>query len=232
VFDKGEQAQVPLLVGFNSGEIRSLTALAPPPPATAGEYERIIQERYGDLADEFLRLYPSGNMQESVFATTRDAFYGWTAERLAKKQTAAGAPAYLYLFDHSYPAAETANLHAHHASELPFVFGNRDRTPALWPKIPETPAEARISDAMIGYWTSFARTGRPKAKNEADWPAYGMTSAYMLFSDTPHALEHLMPGMYALQEASVCRRHATGNTPWSLNVSVRSPPLAKAPGCG
>jgi para-nitrobenzyl esterase len=35
VFDRGEQARVPLLAGFNSGEIRSLRFLAPPPPASA-----------------------------------------------------------------------------------------------------------------------------------------------------------------------------------------------------
>ncbi len=35
VFDKGEQAPVPLLAGFNSGEIRSLRILAPPPAASA-----------------------------------------------------------------------------------------------------------------------------------------------------------------------------------------------------
>lgn len=35
-------------------------------------YEAIIRDRYGDLADEFLRLYPGGNMQESILAATRD----------------------------------------------------------------------------------------------------------------------------------------------------------------
>src|SRR5580698_2543163 len=34
VFDRGEQAPVPLLAGFNSGEIRSLRILAPQPPAS------------------------------------------------------------------------------------------------------------------------------------------------------------------------------------------------------
>ena len=34
-FGKGQQAPVPLLVGFNQGEIRSLMMLAPKPPATA-----------------------------------------------------------------------------------------------------------------------------------------------------------------------------------------------------
>jgi para-nitrobenzyl esterase len=76
VFDRGEQAPAPLLAGFNSGEIRSLRALAPRPPANAAEYERMIRERYLDLADEFLKLYPGTNLEESILATTRDALYG------------------------------------------------------------------------------------------------------------------------------------------------------------
>jgi para-nitrobenzyl esterase len=145
VFDKGEQAPVPLLAGFNSGEIRSLMVLAPQPPANAAAYEAYIRDHYGDLADEFLRLYPSANMQESILATTRDALYGWTAQRLVRKQTALRQPSFLYFFDHGYPAADTAGLHGFHASELPYVFGtsmarrrigrrsrqrlNRDRSP-------------------------------------------------------------------------------------------------------
>jgi para-nitrobenzyl esterase len=232
VFDKGEQAHVPILAGFNAGEIRSLRILAPPPPANAADYEKIIHERYGDLADAFLKLYPSSNLQESVWATTRDALYGWTAERLVRKQTAAGEPGYLYLFDHGYPAMDDAGLHAFHASELPFVFGTTDRTGPLWPKIPDTAQEHALSDAMIDYWTSFARSGKPQAANEPDWPAFGSAAGYMHFTDAPHPANHLMPGMYALQEESVCRRKASGNLPWNWNVGVISPPLASTPDCG
>ena len=224
-FDRGEQAPVPLLAGFNSGEIRSLTILAPPPPPTAADYERIIRERYGDLAGEFLRLYPSSELRESVLATTRDALYGWTAERLVRKQAALGLPAFLYLFDHGYPEADAAGLHGFHASELPYVFGTLARTPPRWPKIPATPRETALSEAMLGYWASFARTGRPRAANEPDWPAYGPTGAYMAFEDAPRASAAVFPGMYTLHEQAVCRRKAA-NLAWNWNVGVVSPPLA------
>jgi para-nitrobenzyl esterase len=225
VFDRGEQAPVPLLAGFNSGEIRSLRILAPPPPATAAEYENKIRERYLDLADEFLRLYPSTNLQESVWATTRDALYGWSAERLVRKQAALGQSSFLYLFDHSYPAEETAGLDAFHASELPYVFGTFDGTPPLWPKVPTTPEETKLSDAMIGYWSSFARTGQPRAANEPDWPPFGSKDAYMSFADVPHPQEHLMPGMFELNEEVVCRRRASGDIPWGWNVGIVSPKM-------
>jgi para-nitrobenzyl esterase len=225
VFDRGEQAPVPILAGFNSGEIRSLPMLAPPLPAGRAAYESAIRARYGDLADDFLRLYPGSNLQESIFASIRDAMYGWTSERLVKTQTGLGQPSYLYFFDHGYPAEDAAGLHAFHASELPYVFGTTDRTPPFWPKIPPTPQEARLSAAMIGYWSSFARAGKPEAAGEPDWPAYSASGAYMAFGDAPHPSDRLMPGMYALNEEVVRRRRASGDIAWNWNVGIAAQPL-------
>ena len=225
MFDRGEQAPVPLLVGFNSGEIRSLMILAPHPPASAADYESMIRDRYDDLADEFLRLYPAVNLQESILATTRDAFYGWTAVRLAKKQAALGVPSFLYFFDHGYPAADAAGLHGFHASEVPYVFGTFDSTPPFWPKIPDTEQDKRLSHAMTGYWSSFVRTGHPTAENEPAWPAFGSAGAYMEIRDAPHPSSCLLPGMYALHEEVVCRRRASGDVPWNWNVGIVSPKL-------
>src|SRR6185295_7614163 len=173
MFDRGEQPKVPILAGFNSGEIRSLRFLLPPAPADAAAYETQIRANYGDLANAFLAQYPSANFPESMLATTRDALYGWTAERLVAKQTAAGVPSFLYYFDHGYPAVASQNLHAFHASELPYVFGTASRTPANWPKVPETQAETQLTDAMMGYWATFARSGVPAAQSQPAWPAYG-----------------------------------------------------------
>ena len=223
VFDKGEQARVPILTGFNSGEIRSLRILAPKPLATAAEYDAVIHQRYGDMAAAFLRLYPGTHMEESILATTRDALYGWTAERLVRKQEALGEPGYLYFWDHDYPAAEKAGLHAFHASELPFVFGTFAGTPPLWPKVPATADQLRLSDAVIGYWASFARSGQPRAKNEPDWPAFGAKHAYMDFTSAPNPSTNLMPGMYRLNEQVVCRRRVAGDIAWNWNVGIASP---------
>ena len=232
IFDKGEQAHVPILAGFNSGVIRSLRVLAPQPPKDAAEYEKTIRGSYLDLADEFLRLYPSTNLPESILATTRDAMYGWTAERLVRKQTALGLPSFLYFWDHGYEAADSAGLHGFHASELPYIFGTFDRTPPLWPKNPSTPPETRLSEAMTGYWSSFARTGHPQAANQPDWPPYGSTRDYMAFTDAPHPADHLMPGMFEFHEQVVCRRRASGDQGWNWNVGLWSPKLpAPAAAC-
>jgi para-nitrobenzyl esterase len=231
-FDQGKQAPVPLLAGFNQGEIRSLMMLAPKPPATAAAYEATIRDRYGEFADAFLKLYPAADYKESIIAATRDGLYGWTAERMARKQTAIGQRAYLYMFDHGYPAMDAAGLHAFHASELPYVFGTIDALGPNWPKIPDTPAEHALSDAMLDYWTSFARDGNPVAAKAPAWPAYGNTASYMHFAATPEPSTDLMPGMFALNEAVMCRKKATGNIAWNWNVGLAAPKLPpKAAGC-
>ncbi|WP_202844202.1 carboxylesterase/lipase family protein [Luteimonas saliphila] len=225
VFDRGQQAPVPILAGFNEGEIRSLRFLLPPAPADAAAYEATIRAAYGELADDMLRRYPPPNLDEAMLATTRDALYGWTAERLVRSQTALGQPSYLYYFDHGYPAADAAGLHAFHAAEIPYALGTVDGTPPNWPGIPDTDAERRLAAAMQAYWTSFARSGTPVATTAPAWPVYGETRAYMAFDGVPQPGEQLMPGMFELVETVVCRRRAHGGQPWHWNVGIISPPL-------
>lgn len=228
VFDRGEQAPAPILAGFNSGEIRSLRFLAPPAPGSLHEYERIIRARYGDLAEDFLALYPSSDMDESVLAAARDATYGWTAERLVRSQTRMGAPSFLYLFDHGYPSADQAGLHAFHGAEIPYMFALLDRTPPRWPKPPPSAQEGRLSDAMVGYWTSFARTGRPASKGAPAWPPYKPHGSYMAFRAGAAAENNLAPGMFKLHERAMCRRKEGGALPWNWNVGLASPILPAA----
>lgn len=233
-FDRGEQARVPLMTGFTSGEIRTMrTILNPPPPDgaqfSAAQYEAIIRKNYGELADAFLQHYPATNIEESIVTAARDGFFAWTSQRLVRNQAALSQPTYLYYFDHGYPAADDAGIHAFHASEVPYMFGTIDRVTALWPRIPDTDVERDLSAAMVDYWASFAQTGVPDARNQPAWPAHNKEAAYMIFADKPHVASDLMPGRYRLHEAVVCRRRAVGTIPWNWNVGVSAPVLPPAP---
>ncbi|GAB6903202.1 carboxylesterase/lipase family protein [Kineosporia succinea] len=63
-------------------------------------------------------------------------------------------------------AAEFAGPDAQHAADLPYLF-DRGGFYAL-----KTPAQRELSATMIGYWSSFARTGVPSAEKAAAWPAF------------------------------------------------------------
>ncbi|WP_332659170.1 carboxylesterase/lipase family protein [Brevundimonas sp.] len=229
--DQGLQAPVPVLAGYNEGEIRSLRILLPPPPAGAEAYEAEIRARYGERADAFLDLYPATDIDASMLAATRDALYGWSAERLAAGQQAIGRGGWLYYFDHGYPAAETLGLRAFHASEIPYVFGTLERTPGYWPRVPDDEIEVGLSRSMTGYWASFVRTGRPAAPGQPAWPAYGPDRTYLALEAGPVARSGPDNG-FLLHEEVVCRRRAQGRQAWHWNIGVISPPLPAAAGCG
>ncbi len=229
--DRGLQAPVPVLAGYNEGEIRSLRILLPPPPASAEAYEAEIRARYGERADAFLDLYPATDVDASMLAATRDALYGWSAERLAAGQQAIGQGSWRSYFDHGYTAADAAGLRAFHASEIPYVFGTWARTPDYWPRVPDTEAEAGLSQAMTTYWASFVRTGRPAAPRRPEWPAYGSDRNYLALEAAPIARSGPENG-FALHEEVVCRRRAGGRQAWYWNIGVISPPIPVAAGCG
>ena len=222
-FDRGEQAPVPLLAGYNSGEIRSLRRLLAPAPATAQAYSTAIEKSYGDLAESFLALYPASDIDESMLAATRDAMYGWTAERMVAGQQKLGDASFLYRFDHGYPAADAAGLHAFHASEIPYVLGNVDRITAAWPAIPDTANERRFAASLLEYWASFVRDGTPSAEHAPAWPAYGEARNIMVFADDIGARKGGIGAAFGLQDRLVCRRLGAGDIAWHWNVGIASP---------
>ncbi len=231
-FDRGEQATVPLIAGFNEGEIRSLRFIfLPPLPASAAEYESLVRRLYADLAPAYLARYPATDIEQSALAAARDAFYGWSAERLARDQTRLGLPAYLYFFTHRYPAQEALHLEAFHASELPYEFGRisaSDGWPELWPRPPDEAHERALSEAVMGYFTSFARDGAPSAPGAAAWHTYRDEQAYLELRAPPQSMKHLLPGMFELHEEVVARRRAAGTQYWYINVGLTSPPVPSA----
>jgi para-nitrobenzyl esterase len=208
-----------------------LRGLLPPVPANAADYELKVRQLFGDLSDGFLKLYPSSNLEESVLEATRDGLYSWTAQRLALKQAAVGQAAYLYYFAHSYPSEIPLKVEAFHASELPFVFGHIDpaHLPPNWPRPPNTHQEQALSEAMMNYWTTFARVGVPTSAHAPAWKSFADGESYMEFRDTPLVLSHPLPGVYSFTEELISRRRAAGNQYWFTNFGLASPPVpAKA----
>lgn len=233
-FDRKEEALVPVLMGFNRNEVYPVLMGFLPQnlPNSSDIYEAEIHKRYGDLAAEFLRLYPGSDIRGSMLAASRDATFGWSAERIVRDEAEAGMPSYLYFFDHGYPAAEARGFHAFHGSEMPYTFGHVGKSAVLppnWP-LPEGPPEEAFSGAMIDYWTSFARTGVPKAEGQPDWPRFASNKSYMDFAEKPKVAADLMPGMFTLFEEVMQRERRAGNQPWIGAVGVAAPTLSrKAP---
>ena len=234
---RGEQAKVPVLAGFNEGEIRSLLYLAPKAPDSHEAYEADVRRRFGEHASEFLAVYPGVDPKADVMASIRDGLYGWAAQYLVQQQAAAGQPAYLYFFRHSTPAQRARDLAAFHASELPYIFGQVGESAALgpnWPRPPLTSTESQLAEAMMSYWTSFVRDGVPKASGNPPWPRFtAKERGYLDVDDRPSAARRLTPGAFAFADALVAGRRSEGRG-WRLDIgfsafSVDAPAAGRQP---
>jgi para-nitrobenzyl esterase len=80
-----------------------------------------------------------------------------------RKHAQGGAPVYMYVFTHESDRLIPGTAHtfgAAHAAEIVYKFNNA------------SPAGARTARNMSGFWTTFARSGRPSAPGQPAWPAY------------------------------------------------------------
>lgn len=70
-------------------------------------------------------------------------------------------PAYVYEFYHRLPGDMSG---AFHSSELWYMFGTLK---SCWR--PMTPADYKLSEEMVSYWTNFMKTGNPNGKGLDKW---------------------------------------------------------------
>lgn len=226
-FARGEQARVPVLAGFNEGEIRSLLFLMPAAPDSQAPYVADVRRRFGARADAYLAVYPGADPRADVMASIRDGLYGWAAQTLVRRQAAAGQGAYLYYFRHATPAQRARDLAAFHASELPYIFGQIGADAAVgpnWPRPPVSQAESRLSDAMLNYWASFVRTGTPTAPGEVAWPRFTTRDrSYLDIDERPAVRRDLQPGSFAWADSLVAERRRQGRG-WRLDIGFSAFP--------
>lgn len=77
-----------------------------------------------------------------------------------------GHRSWVYRFTRVRPGPGGAALLAYHGAEIPYVFDTHDN----W--FSADAAEPALTNAMLGYWSNFARTGDPNGAGLVHWPAY------------------------------------------------------------
>ncbi len=155
---RGDLADVPLIIGSNSGE-DSLMGPGPLSPAQLAAIPAAARAIYvGEAAagDEILA--------RAIFT---DRAMGGPARWVAAK-AATGRPAWLYHFSYVATRFRPAVTRAAHAAEIPYVFEYWGRRT---PMSVVSEEDRRVATLMHACWVAFARTGVPTC-GPGPWPAY------------------------------------------------------------
>ena len=194
IFNAGEQAQVPLLVGWNTEEM-NVRAIMGNNTFTKVNFEQVVRQLYGDNASSILEAYAVKNDDEVEAVATDlagDRFIGFSTWRWAtlQEKTGGGQPVYRYMYARPRPemvpamgdavaglaggvqkgtGAPKAPLPkgAVHSAEIEYAMGNLELNKVFaW-----TEDDFKVSKTMQQYFVNFIKTGNPNGKNLPSWPA-------------------------------------------------------------
>jgi para-nitrobenzyl esterase len=173
IFEAGEQAHVPLLVGWNSEEMNYRTILGSEKP-TKENYEKAIKKLYGDRADDVLKVYSvktDAEVEQAAGELAGDRFIAFSTWRWAELQTKTGGkPVYRYYYSHPRPASvdkTPAGKGAVHSAEIEYAMGNLASNKVFaW-----TQNDYEVSRIMQGYFVNFIKNGNPNGPTLPNWQA-------------------------------------------------------------
>ncbi|HEX8429540.1 carboxylesterase/lipase family protein [Hymenobacter sp.] len=195
IFTAGEQAHVPLLVGWNSQEMNAGAVLGKEKP-TPETFAQAVQKLYGARANDVLKAYPATTEAEAEQAATdlaSDRFIAYGTWRWADVHgKTGGKPVYRYLYARPRPAMTpemgnaTAGLAggvvkpadpaapkappargAVHSAEIEYAMGNLATNKVYaW-----TPDDQKVSETMQSYFANFIKTSNPNGTGLPTWPA-------------------------------------------------------------
>ncbi len=192
VYKEGSQIDVPLLAGGVSGDT---SIIGPRGAFTLDQYKQMAADEYGEMADEFLALYPASSDEEADYLLKNDIVHDQMNVRiyeLAKARAIHGDSAtYLDIFTHALPAAgEVPEAGAFHTGDVPYFLNIFYQDPTR----PWTEEDYAIGDQMSDYLVNFARTGNPNGEGLAEWPACdGVDFALMELGDNMGVYDGVSP---------------------------------------
>lgn len=185
IFERGEQAHVPLLVGWNSEEANYRAVIGNDRP-TKENYEKAVRKLYADKADEILKLYAVDKDEDVEGVATllaADRFIAYSTWKWSDVHArTSGKPVYRYFYEHPRPKAHGAV----HSAEIEYATGNLSTNKVYaW-----TEDDYKVSAIMQAYFTNFIKTSNPNDSQLPTWSAVNsMNSSPVLHIDMNTRIE-------------------------------------------
>jgi para-nitrobenzyl esterase len=179
-FAAGQQNDVPLLIGSNAEEARSLVDVS---HTTAATFSSDIARSVGQLPPALLAAYPHATDQAAQHAQLgleTDLRFGWDMWAWARLQSATGHNSVFYYSFRQQPPFPAGSVYAgwgaSHYAELWYVFNHLDQSTPNLSTLNWSAADRKLADNISSYWVNFATSGNPNGPGLPAWPAFDNTS--------------------------------------------------------
>ena len=183
-FATGQQNDVPLLIGSNAEEARSLVDVTQVKAAT---FDADLEHSFGALPPPLISAYPHATEEQARQARLdleRDLRFGWDMWAWARLQAGTGQSRVYYYSFRQKPPFPAGSVYegwgASHFAELWYVFDHLNQEPWPW-----TTADRKVAEEISGYWVNFAKTGNPNGQALSLWPAFTSTDGKVLYLGDP-----------------------------------------------
>jgi para-nitrobenzyl esterase len=222
IFAEGRHHDVPVIVGSNADEGPPLYERWVPKDSAA--YAEYVAATYGDLAEEFLELYPTGDaatIWDSYLKSLGQARFAWTMINWARQMENVSSTAWLYHFTHVPPIPDADRYGAYHAGEIVYVFDNLDL--ASFEVVRES--DRKLAAIMSRYWVNFAGTGDPNGDGLPAWAPFLVgEEAFMEMAAEPASGNHLLADEIAFFDRFyAAQAHRQLNNETDIHADWRSP---------
>jgi para-nitrobenzyl esterase len=175
----------PLMTGWNEDEYTFFAMFAKDTVALTADFARIqtiLEPQFGDdtktIIDTYRHSMPNASAADIWVAIKSINMFGLGTVKLAERKVQQnGAPVYLYNFGYKSEAkipGTDYQLGTPHAMDISFKFNNEVPGKQAGFLGGNKPERFIASHNMAELWTTFARTGKPAAKNIPVWPAYNL----------------------------------------------------------
>jgi para-nitrobenzyl esterase len=183
-FATGQQNDVPLLIGSNAEEARSLVDVTQVKAAT---FDADLEHSFGALPPPLISAYPHATDEQARQARLdleRDLRFGWDMWAWARLQAGTGQSRVYYYSFRQKPPFPAGSVYegwgASHFAELWYVFDHLNQEPWPW-----TTADRKVAEEISGYWVNFAKTGNPNGQALSLWPAFTSRDGKVLYLGDP-----------------------------------------------